>query len=82
LPTNEFIEIVCEDVNGGPKNVFATNVKEYIGTMGDYLRFENNKYLENGVMAICDVEMTINVVDENLEAEITAELATCETYYQ
>jgi hypothetical protein len=33
-------------------------------------------------MAICDVEMTTNVVDENLEAEITAELATCETYYQ
>ena len=82
MPTNEFINIYCEDVNGGPTNVFDLNVKEYKGTKGDYLRFENNKYYENGVMSICDVTVTTNVEDEKLEAKITAELATCDTYYQ
>lgn len=70
LPLNEFINIVCEDVNGGPKNVFSSVKEPYKGTDGDYVRFENNKYEEHGVMTICDVEVTANVINEELENEI------------
>ena len=78
LPTNEFIKFVCEDIKGGPKNVFDKSAPEYIGTYGDYLRFENNKYRENGVMTLCDAEVTLNVIDKDYVKEVEDVLKTCE----
>jgi hypothetical protein len=83
IPENEFIQIVCEDPNGGPSNVFgAVKKEEYAGTIGDYVRFENDKYKGMGVMTICDVEVTAHVINQNVEQEIDNNLKTCEGYYQ
>lgn len=54
----------------------------YGGTWGDYIRIENNKYTKDGVMTLCDVEITANVINEEIETEINDNLAKCEVVYQ
>ena len=68
LPENDFVKFTCEEAGTGPINVFEANrPSEYGGTPGKFLKIQS---LNPGVLAICDIEIEIQVVDQKVEEEI------------